>query len=518
MRKTTNLLFVTLVITGILLFPVKAESGHFTVLDSYWGTDQRVEVSPGETAIFTIVLRTELLGTVKNIEANLTLPEKFQSQSGTNIASTYSSSSVTQGMQLKLQFSIFIEPDASLGNHSAQLEMRYYQNGVTWQDPVEINLKVTGRPEIKVKTINNELVEGKQSTNLEVTNVGKADATNFKISEISSSSVIVEDYLFDELIESSGKQLINLHLMLPSGTKGKVFTILVKGSYYGPLNIAYQFSQSIQFIVKSAESKPILSVNLSKSELSIGKSDNISIILKNNGLENVSGVSVSLTVDSILKLFTPSELYIEQISSSKESSLLTQIYVPPTTQAATSTLGIIINYFNEGIRLTDSYEQKFNLLLRGNIEISLTDVTVIPSSPRMGSPFSITMTVTNIGTSAASAAYAIPDLTNLPLSSFGSKSSYIGNIEINSPITFTLNLQASNSTTTNIILPVTLKYMDNLRTIHEENFTVSFQLSPPVKTDTTNNTNSGNNINFYYYIAAGIIGLIFVGLILWRRR
>jgi hypothetical protein len=353
---------------------------------------------------------------------------------------------------------------------------------------------------------------------LDLKNVGEAKAYNLKINEISSPSIIIGDYHYEGSIEAGEDKPIDFDIMVPPGTEGKAVTVLVKGIYYGPLNVAYPFSQSMQLIIKQMEAKPIISISLSSSELSIGKSDNLTILLRNTGLYNVSGVKVSLTADNILKLFTESEVYIENIESRKDAAIPVQIYVPPTTQAATSTLTISVSYFDEGTRLTHKYEQKTNLLLRGFIDISLTDVTVIPSSPRMGSSFSITMTVTNIGTSAASASYAIPSLEDLPLSSFGSKSTYIGNIEINSPTTFTLNLQASNSTIKDIVLPVTLKYMDNLRTIHEEQFSVSFQLLPPIKIDASNNNTPGNRDNLLTISVVAIIGVGVIGIILWRRR
>ena len=521
MRYMRNFLLLTILIISLLSCSVSAETGDFTVIDSYWGTDQRIEVAPGETATLTIILRTEFQGTVKNIEANLSLPENLQSIGGSQKATATYSSGLTQGSLLKLLFPIYITPEAHIGKYSAELEIRYYQENIVWNDPprmrVKILFNITGRPEVKLQTSIYELKEGKQIASLELKNIGEAKAYNLKINEISSPSVIIENYYYEGSIEAGKNQSIDLILMVPPGTEGKAVTVLVKGSCYGPLNIAYQFSQSLQFIIKQREAKPIISIYLSSSELSIGKSENLTIFLKNTGLNNVSGVRVSLTADNILKLFTVSENYIENIESKKETTLPVQIYVPSTTQAATSTLTVSAAYFDEGTRLTDYYDQKFNLLLRGFIDISLTDVTIIPSSPRMGSSFSITMTVTNIGTSAASAAYAIPSLENLPLSSFGSKSSYIGNVEINSPITFTLNLQANNSTMKDIVLPVTLKYMDNLRTIHEEYFNVSFQLLSLIKTDTSNRNTSGNN-NLLTYSVVGIVGLAIVGLILWRRR
>src|SRR5512136_488296 len=117
MKNAGKLLLLTTLVICLYSFSVSAETGHFTVLDSYWGAEQRIEASPGEVATFTIVLRTELLGPIKNIEANLTLPKNLRGLSGSNTSTAYYSGSLTQGMQLKLQFPMFITPEAQIGNY-----------------------------------------------------------------------------------------------------------------------------------------------------------------------------------------------------------------------------------------------------------------------------------------------------------------------------------------------------------------------------------------------------------------
>jgi len=177
-------------------------------------------------------------------------------------------------------------------------------------------------------------------------------------------------------------------------------------------------------------------------------------------------------------------------------------------------------YFDEDSWLSQSETHQLTVLLRGLIEISLTDFAVIPSTPRSGSPFSITVTITNIGTSTAYAAYAVADLEGLPLSTFGPRSTYIGNIETNLPTTFTVNLLVGNTTETSMKLPVTLRYMDNLRSLDNVTFEIPIDVLGP---STSGSSSQGGPVIGTFL---GIPGLIFIAVaivavaaaIIWKWR
>ncbi len=160
------------------------------------------------------------------------------------------------------------------------------------------------------------------------------------------------------------------------------------------------------------------------------------------------------------------------------------------------------------------------MLLRGLIQISLTDMAVIPSNPRPGSAFSITLTVTNIGTSTAYAAYAIPAIQGLPIRVFGPRSVYIGNIEPNLPTTFTVNLQLENTTDKTLELPIHLSYLDNLRTPYNLTLTVPIEAGsqPPIQVQPAQRGLGILEHPLLILGAAGAIAALIGALALRRRR
>jgi len=107
------------------------------------------------------------------------------------------------------------------------------------------------------------------------------------------------------------------------------------------------------------------------------------------------------------------------------------------------------------------------------------------------------MTITNIGTSTAYALYAIPLIKGLPLKIYGTKSTYVGNVEVNVPITFTITLMLSREVKEDIRsleIPIMLIYMDNLRTIHNVTLTVPVTIAHKPLTTTHGMVSSAGSI------------------------
>ena len=154
---------------------------------------------------------------------------------------------------------------------------------------------------------------------------------------------------------------------------------------------------------------------------------------------------MSLSPEGALEIFGPANFYIDRLPPGEARLIETEVYVPSVT-SQTASLKVAVTYLDDDLWVSRSETHHLSVLLRGFIDISLTDTAVIPSAPTLGSPFSITITITNVGTSAAYAAYAIPDLKGLPLRSFSPRSVYVGNIETNLPTTITINLQLENTT------------------------------------------------------------------------
>ena len=485
-RRSSNFLLILILLSSIsFVIPVQCRESyydiHFRLIKAYWGTDQLVEVSPGDVATLSVVLRYEKGWTFRNLKAVLSLPEGFEAVGGDSKSIAYYAGAISIGSVLKLEFPVFISPNVEKGSYKAKLRLEYYiSKYVVPEEEVEVTFEVTGKPSIEVYAINNGLREGKQETWVILSNRGDAAAHNLEIKEAYSSTASVElrnaTYIGD--LKPGDNVAVSLSLFVPTGLSGKIVSLTVEGSYLGPTNVVYPFSETIKLPVKPSSLVLPLRLTLDTRELTIGKNSKMYVDLMNIGAHNLSDIRITLTPDNILKIFGPTKLYVDRLDPEENIRVETEVYVSATTAAPTASLTLTVTYFDEDLWTSQSETYKMSVLLRGFIDISLTDVAVIPSKPTPGGPFSITITVTNIGTSTAYATYAMPVIEGLPLSTFGPKSVYIGNIEVNLPTTFTINLQLGNTTETKITLPVTLSYMDNLRAAHNVTFNIPIDIGP----------------------------------------
>jgi len=523
MKKLTSFLVILILAVSVSLV-APASSGSpddFRLIEAYWGTDQPIEVSPGDVATLTVVLRYESSWSFSNLKADLSLPEGLEAVGDTTV---HYAGPISIGSLIELRFPVFITEDVEKGKYKAVLTVEYYiSRYVIPKEELEIRFEVTGKPSIDIRALNDTVYEGKQELLVEVSNEGDAALHNLEITGVYSSGVSLE-LVGDEFLGSldTGDNItVSMLINVPAGMKGMNLPLTVEFRYLGPKNTLYMFSETLLVPVKPSSPISALTLDLDTRELSIGKSSKVYIELMNVGDDDLSEISLTLSPDNILKVFGPMILHIDRLKPGEEMKIETEVYIPSTTIAPTGSITIMTTYFDEDAWLSQSETHQLTVLLRGLIEISLTDFAVIPSTPRSGSPFSITVTITNIGTSTAYAAYAASDLEGLPLSTFGPKSTYIGNIETNLPTTFTVNLQVGNTTNTSITLPVTLRYMDNLRSLHN----ITFQIPIDVLGPSTSGSSSQERPGIGTFLGVPGLGIFIVVAIvavavaiIWRWR
>jgi hypothetical protein len=524
MKKLSMPLVILILIASTLsIIPVKSlDSGSFKLIEAYWGTDQKIQVSPGDFETLTVIIRYDVSrSTIRNLEAYLFLPEGFEPIGDRDSVLVYYSGSISEGSFVKLEFPIFITPEAEKGNYTADLYLYYSGYYPEPGDELKIPFGVTGKPSITIDVPDGGIHEGRQETSIRLINEGDAAAKNLRVTEVYSTSATIDPDNEDVLgvLEPGNSVTVPLNVFVSAGMKGKALPITVELSYLGPENVLYELSQSLQIPVKSTTLMPPLTLDVDSEELSIGKSTIVNIDLKNVADRNLSEIQLTLSPDNTLKLLGSTVFYIDTLLPGENRSLEIEAYVPTTTAALTASLTTILTYFDEGTWSSYSETQQINMLLRGLIEISLTDFAIIPNTPRPENPFSITFTVTNIGTSKAYAASTVPYLEGLPASTFGPKSVYIGDIEMNLPTTFTVNLQLESTTMTSMVLPVTLSYMDNLRSLHYVTFNVTVsidQTSEPVEPSTSGGRATLFGLPILVWTAVAIVAI--AAVIIWYKK
>ena len=273
---------------------------------------------------------------------------------------------------------------------------------------------------------------------------------------------------------------VSIPIITPYVSSPQAVKLVLKLTYVDPLANTRSLSKSFNIELLPI-STAYLRVSVSPTELVIGRKNYVFINLSNPMDHSVEGVEVSLSTSPHLLLLNESRIYLGSLGPNSWRLLKLLVYVPSTASTSSSII-LSIKYLDSVSGIMKSFTTSKTLLLRGIINLTLTDVAVIPETPVPGQPFSITLTITNVGTSTAYAVRASALTEGLPIRTFGPKSVYVGNAEVNSPVTFTLNLMLERGARGAIRVPIQLTYMDNLRSVHTKVFYVEVKLSKSLGT------------------------------------
>jgi hypothetical protein len=228
-----------------------------------------------------------------------------------------------------------------------------------------------------------------------------------------------------------------------------------------------------------------LSITVSPSTLVSGETENIYLNFTNSGNVTLNSITAKFSIpatDGTVLVSQPMQI----ASIAPRSSVLTKASIFVYRNATqTFPVNYTIEYFdNNNLEQIDSS----SVVLSGGI-ISLTpsSETVAPTNPSPGGIFSISMVLTNIGTAGASAVSATA-LTPEGFTSFGSSTTFVGDIAPDSQAPVTLTLQGLNSTKPGqYTIPVRISYLNSLR----QNQSITTNVPVTVGYSSSNTTRTG---------------------------
>ncbi|MEM2875705.1 MAG: carboxypeptidase regulatory-like domain-containing protein [Candidatus Bathyarchaeia archaeon] len=325
-----------------------------------------------------------------------------------------------------------------------------------------------------------------------------------------------EEFFIDELREGGLVTLTVPVVVLPATTTTPS-KVTAQITYEDSFSRKYVKNMDLSLVVVPKKVEPKVYVEISPEELQIGKENAATLKILNKGASPVRGLEVNLESSPPIKIFGSSRIYVDYMDSDDVGEDKVRAYVPATSTTDTATLTVLLSYLDPDVGSVTRDSFSFSILLRGFIELRLVDYAVVPKKPIPGQPFSITVTLTNTGTSAAYATYAFPVTRELPVETFGPKSVYIGNVEVNTPITFTLNLILQNTTLSDLSLPITITYMDNLRTLHDVTYDLHFEVAPKPTTQEVVGGSRFLDLGNILTFALSAAVLIAVAVLLFRR-
>lgn len=230
-------------------------------------------------------------------------------------------------------------------------------------------------------------------------------------------------------------------------------------NYYYYLYYSDSETRNMSFGVRTCPSQ--LSVAVPSAVLTSGEIQNISIVLANSGSSRLSNISISASMPlADGAVLTSQPVDVNTIPAGGSVALNESIYVLKNATQAFP-INITANFYN-GSAL-GQIADKIMFLSSGVIDISQSGMTVSPQVPTPGSIFSVSFVLTDVGTSGASAVTA----TSVPpsgISAFGTDSTFVGDMAVDSQTPVTLTLLASRTLKSgNYTVPIKINYLNSLR-------------------------------------------------------
>jgi uncharacterized repeat protein (TIGR01451 family) len=504
-----------------LNFFITSSGERFYVINSMWGTSSTpTEVGPGDpNSQLTLTIQYFGNATIQSLHGTLMLPNAFTNIDGDQQA-TADAASIAPNSIFQLPFALNVADNASIGSYTIPLTLNWnttFTKGITQTEYASVNLKGKAKLTLSTEDILNP---GQVNTiNVKLNNEGTGAASQISVSVTAPAGVSILNQISSiSALAANSTYEITLKAYISSSSAGAPVTFTFTMTYEDAYGNSKSSSQSLGFNVKNIESISSISLNVQPTSLIAGKANNITVAVKNIADSPIHSISLSFAFSSgSVTWLQPDIAQEEELASGQSFIIQAKAYDPPATTASV-TLQISIKYYDDNNVL---YQETRNigLLSQGLIDIKVTDFSVLPEQITPGQIFSITGTITNIGTITASAVTAAPHLPE-GFIMFGSRSVFIGDMAVNTPTTFTISIQAINTTKPNKYqIPVELSYNDNLRNPLSTTLSVPVDVVNGTSTTTTTirpTTSSWGIMSILPYIIVAAIALV-VGYLVGKR-
>jgi PKD repeat protein len=198
--------------------------------------------------------------------------------------------------------------------------------------------------------------------------------------------------------------------------------------------------------------------SVSGNYVTAGFDNSLNITIRNNLWQG--RVQASLTAPQPLIIRGNQSWTFDSMQPSENLSIAPSVFAPVTAIGSTFSAALTVNYGDEhGLTYTDTYSA--GLIVQGYVKLIVYDVLANPEAVASGSEVTLTATALNTGNVIASFANASLEPNDV-LQLSRESSTYVGEIELNSPVPFTV-VATVKSGAQNGTYPVTIRlaYQDD---------------------------------------------------------
>jgi hypothetical protein len=530
---------LAVVVAALLLFslvPVlqaKADTVQgtgFNIVGATWGSSASpTEVGAGSQDVpLTVTAQYYFTNTATGMVATLSLPTGFTDLNGGSTPSAYISGLVPSGSVVQFVFYLDVSSVASVGTYAFPIAFTWGAqtgtNSVSVSQQSSVIVHMNGKVKLTFEATPTSVTPG-ALTNIKVTLANDGSGLASQISTVVSTSQLLSVLnSFPDLttLGANSSQTETLQVYAPSTSAGTPVAISFTATYNDAYGTTRSVTKTIGLFVAPLPTTSPIGISLSATSLQAGRVNNFTVTLSDQGAAPIEGLSATFSfIGGQVTWLSPGIVQSLSLEPGGNITVQARAY-DPATSAGSATLQGILRYSYQNVTVQET--RSLGLLSRGLIDIELTGSTVLPQEVPQGQIVSITLTITNVGVIAASAVTAQATMP-AGFQAIGTSSNFVGDMQVDSPSTFTLSALVANSTAPGTYqVPVTLAYFDNLRTPLSQTVNVSVDVVSSSSSgsgssqSTTSTGRGGGLLSVITYALVIVIAAAIVIFYLRRRR
>jgi hypothetical protein len=349
-------------------------------------------------------------------------------------------------------------------------------------------------------------------------NKGDSDASYVQILLNMPSGLVLKEsdghWLIDKI--KSGESIdLEVNIYVSPLASGNTYQIPIIITYYDSLLRMKQETRYISLNVPTIYSKQaVIDISLNKNELKSGEINNLNLTIKNegNGIAKSIFISLTIPIQSVILLDSDGNWYIDELKPGESITIPLKLFASPSSSGLLTTFTFSISYIDTNLK-NKQQVSNIGMIIRGVVDIIVLDSSVFPSQITIGKPFSITVSIINLGTTTAQSVMIYPSESN-GIKPVSYDKIFLGDLSVNTPSSFTISYYATNITSGRYTLNLEYTYKDNLGQSFKGILNVPVNIL--ISTNTTQvKTSSEFSFNIIYPI---IIIIIVIALVVILRK
>ena len=228
---------------------------------------------------------------------------------------------------------------------------------------------------------------------------------------------------------------VSAQVYATSSAAGGPLSLSVNTHYISPYGYNTSLSSTLGLYTLATQA-PAVSLGLSNETLTTGGVRREAVIVYDQSPYPLVNVTATVTPGGTLSLMDSDGFFqLPNVPAGGTSEAPMSFYLPATSSTVGS-ITVALSYVADG--QSESVTRSLSLLTPGSVNLTQVSTTTLPATPVPGGIFTLTSTLDNAGSIAASAATATAH-PPAGITVLGSSSTYIGSIPTGTPSAYTLS-------------------------------------------------------------------------------